>query len=97
VKRFVSLQFLYLRQSVGRLGRGISPSQGRYLTQTQNKYEETSMPWVGFKPRSQCSSGRKQFMHWTARPLRSADKTESVYKLIAHTAEVYQYLQFLKP
>jgi hypothetical protein len=35
VKRFVSLQFLNLRQSVELLGVGISPSQGRYLTQTQ--------------------------------------------------------------
>jgi hypothetical protein len=43
VKRFVSLQFLNLRQLVGLLGRGISPSQGRYLTQTP-------MPWVGFEP-----------------------------------------------
>jgi hypothetical protein len=34
VKRFVSLQFLNLRQTVGLLGRGISPSQDRYLTQT---------------------------------------------------------------
>jgi hypothetical protein len=40
VKRFVSPQFLNLRQSVGPLGGGISPTQGRYLqkiTQTQNK------------------------------------------------------------
>jgi hypothetical protein len=35
VKRFVSLQFLNLRQSGGFLGREISPSQGRYVTQTQ--------------------------------------------------------------
>jgi hypothetical protein len=34
VKRFVSFEFLNLRQSVGHLGRGISPSQDRYLTQT---------------------------------------------------------------
>jgi hypothetical protein len=34
VKRFVSLQFLNLWHSVGFLGRVISPSQGRYLTQT---------------------------------------------------------------
>jgi hypothetical protein len=39
-----------LRQSVGLLGRGISPSQGRYLTKTQNKRTQTSMPWVGFEP-----------------------------------------------
>jgi hypothetical protein len=50
VKCFVSLQFLNLRQTVELLGRGISPSQGRYLTQTQNKHEQTSMPWVGFEP-----------------------------------------------
>jgi hypothetical protein len=35
VKRFVSLQFLNLRHSVGHLGRVISPSQGRYLKQTE--------------------------------------------------------------
>jgi hypothetical protein len=38
VKRFVSLQFLNLRQSVWLLGRGISPSLGRYLTETENKH-----------------------------------------------------------
>jgi hypothetical protein len=41
--------FLILRQSVEPLGRGISPSQGRYLhstTQIQSKRRETSMPWV---------------------------------------------------
>jgi hypothetical protein len=50
VKRFVSLQFLNLRHSVGLLGRVISPSQGRYLTQTQNEDRQTSMPRVGFEP-----------------------------------------------
>jgi hypothetical protein len=42
-KHFVSPQFL--RESVGLLGWEISPSLGRYLTQTQ-----TSMPLVGFEP-----------------------------------------------
>jgi hypothetical protein len=40
-------------QSVGLLGRGISPSQVRYLhmtTQTQNKRVQTSMPRVVFEP-----------------------------------------------
>jgi hypothetical protein len=50
LKRFVSLQFLNLIHSVGLLGRVIRPSQGRYLTQTQNKHKETSMPRVGFEP-----------------------------------------------
>jgi hypothetical protein len=50
VKRFVSLQFLNLRHSLGLLRRVISPSQGRYLTQTQNKHQQTSMPRAGFEP-----------------------------------------------
>jgi hypothetical protein len=37
VKRLVSLQFLNLRQSAGLPGRGISPSQGRYLY-TEHKH-----------------------------------------------------------
>jgi hypothetical protein len=37
-----------LRRSVGLLGLVIRPSQGRYLTQTQNKHKQTSMPRVGF-------------------------------------------------
>jgi hypothetical protein len=41
--------FLILRQSVGLHGRGISPSQGRYLYK-QNKRRHISMPWVGFEP-----------------------------------------------
>jgi hypothetical protein len=50
VKRFVSLQFLNLRHSVGLLGRVVSPSEGRYLTQTQNKHRQASMPRVRFEP-----------------------------------------------
>jgi hypothetical protein len=45
--------FLILRQSVGFLGRRISPSQGRYLhrsTQTQNRRRQISMPLVWFEP-----------------------------------------------
>jgi hypothetical protein len=41
------LSFLIYRQSVGLLGRGISPSQSRYLhteKQAQNKRTQTSMP-----------------------------------------------------
>jgi hypothetical protein len=49
VKRFVSLQFLDLTHSVGLLGRVISPSQGRYLIQTQNKHKQTSMPRMRFE------------------------------------------------
>jgi hypothetical protein len=45
--------FLIYIQSVGLLGRGISPSQGRYLhteQYKQNKRTQTSMPRVGFEP-----------------------------------------------
>jgi hypothetical protein len=45
--------FLIYTQSVGPLGRGISPSQSRYLhrtAQTQNKRTQTSMRRVGFEP-----------------------------------------------
>jgi hypothetical protein len=40
-KCFISLQFFNLRHSVGLLGQVISLSQGRYLTQTQNKHKQT--------------------------------------------------------
>jgi hypothetical protein len=50
VKRFVSLQFLNLRHSVGLLGQVISLSQGLYLTQIQDKYKQISMPRVGLEP-----------------------------------------------
>jgi hypothetical protein len=49
VKRFVSLDFLNVFQSVALSRRGISPSQNRYL-QTQNKRKHTSMPRGGFEP-----------------------------------------------
>jgi hypothetical protein len=42
--------FFNLRQSVGLLGRGFSPSQGRYLTHTQKKHRQTFMPWIEFEP-----------------------------------------------
>jgi hypothetical protein len=48
VKHFISLQFLNLRHSVGLLGRVLSPSQGRYLTQTRES-TQTSMPRVVFE------------------------------------------------
>jgi hypothetical protein len=43
VKRFITLQFLNLRQSVRLLGREIRPSQGRY-------HNQTSKPWLAFEP-----------------------------------------------
>jgi hypothetical protein len=61
VKRFVSLQFLSLKQSLGLLGRGISPSSGRYLTQTHNKHTQTSMPWVRFERTTQVFERAKTY------------------------------------
>jgi hypothetical protein len=62
--RFFSL--LMYTQSVGLLGRGISPSQGRYLYRRQHKHRINShrhlcLKW-DWNPRSQCSSGRRWFM-----------------------------------
>jgi hypothetical protein len=79
VKRFVSLQFLNHRQSIGLLGRGISPTQSRYLhrtTQTQNKRKHPCLEWDS-NPRFQRLSGRKYFMRLTARPLWSATYDQS--------------------
>jgi hypothetical protein len=52
--------------SVGLLGGGISPSQGRYLHTEQhenrtNAHRHPCFEWDS-KPRSQCSSERRQFM-----------------------------------
>jgi hypothetical protein len=51
------------RQLVGFLRRGISPSQGRHLHTEQHKHRinttQTSMPWVGFEPRSHWLSERR--------------------------------------
>jgi hypothetical protein len=48
VKRFVSLQFLNLRQSIGLLGRWISQTQGRYLHRQnkQNKRRHLCEPTI---------------------------------------------------
>jgi hypothetical protein len=79
LKRFVSLQFLNLRRSAGLLGRGTSPTQGRYLhrtAQTQNKRRQSSMPWMGFEPtipafegasfrqRGGCDRPHKLYIYW---------------------------------
>jgi hypothetical protein len=50
VKISFLFSFLICTQSVGPLAWGISPSQGRYLTETQNKLKQASMPWLGFEP-----------------------------------------------
>jgi hypothetical protein len=69
--RFFS--FLIYTQSVGLLGRGISPSQGRYLHTDQHKHRINAkrnpcLEWDS-NPRPQCSSGRRRFMPQTAREL----------------------------
>jgi hypothetical protein len=49
----IILKFESYRESVGLLGRGISPTQGRYLygtTQTQDKSQQISVPRVEFEP-----------------------------------------------
>jgi hypothetical protein len=64
MKRFVSLQFLNIRVSVGLLRRGISLSQGLYLHTGQHKHRINAhrhpcLEW-NLNPRFQCSSGRRQ-------------------------------------
>jgi hypothetical protein len=66
----------FFTQSVGLLGQGIRPSQGRYLHTGQHKHRITAhthpfLKWDS-NPRSQCLSGRRQFMPQTAWPLWSA-------------------------
>jgi hypothetical protein len=62
--RFFS--FLIHTHLVGLFGRGIGPSQGRYLHTEQHKHRinahrHTCLEWDS-NPRSQCSSGRRQFI-----------------------------------
>jgi hypothetical protein len=58
--RFFS--FLIHTQSVGLLGRGISPSQGRYVHKHRiNVRKHQCLEWDS-NPRPQCSSGRRRFM-----------------------------------
>jgi hypothetical protein len=56
------ISFLILRQSVGLLGRGISPSQGRFLHTEQHKHRINAHrhPCLGWE--SKRSSGWRQFM-----------------------------------
>jgi hypothetical protein len=48
------------------------PRPTHRTVQTHNKRTQTSVPRVGFEPMTQCSSRRRQFRPWTARPLWSA-------------------------
>jgi hypothetical protein len=63
----VALQPLWAyTQAVGLFGRGISPSQGRYLHTEQHKdrinaHRRACLEWDS-NPRSQFSSGRRRFM-----------------------------------
>jgi hypothetical protein len=72
VKRFVSLQFLNLRESVGLFGQGVSPSQGRYIIHTQNKHKETSVHWVGLEPTIAVLKREEHFISHSAAPRWSA-------------------------
>jgi hypothetical protein len=56
VKRFASLQFPNLRETLGLLGRWISHSQGRYLTQHRINTNRHQCLESYSSPRSQCSS-----------------------------------------
>jgi hypothetical protein len=83
--------FLIYTQSVGLLGREITPSQGRCLHTEQhehrlNSHRHPCLEWDSNR-RSQSSSGRIRFMPQTARPLWSAVKgtNEGICKMMLET------------
>jgi hypothetical protein len=57
VKRFVSLQFLNTKTVGWTPWTGDHPHR-KGAAFIQGKHRQTSVPWVGFEPRSQCSSAR---------------------------------------
>jgi hypothetical protein len=61
--RFVSLQFLNIRQSVGLLGRGSARCKASTYTgqKKHNRRRQTSMPQVGFEPMTEVLEGAKTF------------------------------------
>jgi hypothetical protein len=85
------LQFrnLFFTQSVGLLGRGISPSQGRYLRTGQQKHRTNGHrhPCLEFNsnPRPQCSSEPRHAAGHCDRRLR-------IYSLIAWRNETLYWL-----
>jgi hypothetical protein len=73
---------IFFTQTVGLLGRVISPSQGRYLYTGQHRHRiDAHTPHTDIhtfewdsNPRSQRSSAQRQFIPQTARPLWSATR-----------------------
>jgi hypothetical protein len=93
VKRFVPLQILNLRQSIGLLGWESSPTQGRYL-QKQNKSIHTSMVWVGFEPKIPAFEREKEF-HALVRAAPVIDSLMAgLYKTITWNKKVITVYQF---
>jgi hypothetical protein len=79
----LDLEFLDLfTQSVGFLGRGISPSQGSYRTAQTHRHPYLQLD---SNPRSKCLSGRRQFMTYTA---QSPWSTRSFSALTNHEQQV---------
>jgi hypothetical protein len=65
-----SISYSYT-QSIGLLGRGISPSQGLYTGQHKHRINAHRYPCLGWdsNPQSQRSSERREFILYAARPL----------------------------
>jgi hypothetical protein len=93
VKRFVSLQFLNLRQSAGLLGRVISPSQGLYLQTEKRAHTHTTTKhpcpeWdsnhdLGFR----ASEGSA-----CLRPLDYRDRHFNIFLLLFYLIIIYIYV-----
>jgi hypothetical protein len=88
-------RFLIYIQSVGLLGRGISPSQGCYLHAEQHKrrikaHRHSFLEWDS-NLRSQCSSGRRRFLLETVRPLWSAPNVSSDAKIMDSASRIMEF------
>jgi hypothetical protein len=80
---------IFFTQTVGFLGRGISPSQGHYLHIGQHKHRinahtQTYMPWVGFELTIPVFE-RAKIVHasYRAATVTGADVTIDNHKLLA--------------
>jgi hypothetical protein len=78
----------------------ISPSQGRYLTQTQNKHKQTSMTRVGYEPMIQAFE-RAKTVHALDRAVTVIDKNEiltlpyTTWPILLATTSILFFVQLL--
>jgi hypothetical protein len=82
-------------QLVGLLGRGIIPTQGIYNTIQKNADTHPCLEWDS-NPRSQCSSGRRQYVIQTTRPVNVVVLCKIVkYNIIIERLSVLKLFPFV--